>query len=181
MSAAASGLIGPWGDRTYLLPKDMGYVLSLYLKAVVNGRYLTVQPHSRGLSHLFDEVVVTTPDGLRCDVPIGDVTGGTGEIGSPDDPSSIALQLRLQLTLNRTEKLLMDCTGVANFYGGRAALSLEPDLLAGSAFIATRHETDSPTFRWFNRRQLFGMGRVQGIAGSRPRELEFSFDLYAGA
>ncbi len=182
MSAAASGLVGPWGDRTYLLPKSMVYVLSLYLRAEVNGRFLTVCADDGVLSHLFGDSVVTMPEGLRCDLPVGDLTGGTGEIGASDDPSSVALQLRLQLVLNGTENLLMDCLGVVNFHGGPAAFrSLSTQELSGPAFIASRHETDSPTFRWFNRRQLFGVGRAQGLPSSEPRRLEFSFDLYAGA
>lgn len=182
MSAVASGLVGPWGDRTYLLPKEMAYVLSLYMKVEINGRYLTVLGQEGALSHLFGKTVVTMPEGLRCDLPTGQLASGDGEIGTPDDPTSVALQLRLHLTLNGAENLLMDCLGVVNFDGGLPAFrSLPADLLAGTAFIASRHETDSPRFRWFNRRQLFGVGRLRGLAGSKPRELELSFDLYASA
>ena len=182
MSAAASGLIGPWGDRTYLLPKDMVYVLSLYLRAQLNDRYLAVCADDDVLLQVFGDTVVTMPEGLRCDLPVGDLIGGTGEIGTPDNPHSTALQLRLQLVLNGTENLLMDCLGVVNFDGGPGALRWgRAQSLTGSAFLASRHETDSPTFRWFNRRQLFGVGRVRGVEGSEPRQLELSFDLYAGA
>jgi len=182
MSAATSGLIGPWGDRTYFLPKEMVYVLSLYMRAEVNGRYLSVSADDGALSHLFGDTVVTMPEGLRCDLPSGDLAGGTGEIGAPDDPSSTALQLRLQLVLNGTDNLLMECTGVLDLNGGPSALGLLPTAaLSGSAFVATRHETDSPTFRWFNRRQLFGVGRVRGLESSESRGVELSFDLYAGA
>ncbi|HVZ88520.1 MAG TPA: hypothetical protein VHG72_16225 [Polyangia bacterium] len=182
MSAAASGLVGPWGDRTYLLPKSMAYVLSLYLRAEINGRYLTVRSQDSALWQLFGESVVTMPEGLRCDLPTGDLAGGTGEVGTPDDPTSVALELRLQLQLNQTEKLLLSGLGVVNFDGGLGVFRSSPaELLTGRAFIATRHETDSPTFRWFNRRQLFGFGLVRGVPDSKPREIEISFDLYASA
>jgi len=182
MNAAGSGLVGPWGDRTYLLPKAMGYVLSLYARATVSGSYLTVAPQAEALRHLLGDKEVTMPEGLRCDLPVGDLVGGSGEIGSPIDPTSGALRLQLQIDLNRSEKLLMDCRGVINFEGGMAAFqTLSPGALAGRAFVATRHQTDSPTFRWFNRRQLFGVGRVRGVKGSKPRELELSFDIYASA
>ena len=117
MSAAGSGLVGPWGDRTYLLPKAMGYVLSLYARATVSGSYLTVAPQAEALRHLLGDKEVTMPEGLRCDLPVGDLVGGSGEIGSPIDPTSGALRLQLQIDLNRSEKLLMDCRGVINFEG----------------------------------------------------------------
>jgi hypothetical protein len=182
MSAAASGLVGPWGDRTYLLPKEMGYVMSLYARATANGSYLMVAPQDGALRHLFGDREVTMPDGLRCDLPVGDLANGSGEIGSTVNPASAALRLQLQIDLNAAEKLLMDCRGVVNFDGGPEAFrTLRAGALTGRAFLATRHQTDSPTFRWFNRRQLFGIGRVRGVKGTLPRELEFSFDFYASA
>lgn len=182
MSAAASRVVGAWGDRSYLLPKDMVYVLSLNLRAQINGQYLQVLSAEDGLDHIFGDTVVTMPEGVRCDLPVGKVAGGQGQIGTAEDPTSVALELRLRLLLNGTEMLHVECAGVANFYGGLQAFrSVTPELLAGNAFIATRHETDSATFRWFNRRQLFGIGRMEGIKGSEPRELQLSFDLYASA
>jgi hypothetical protein len=181
MSAQGSKALFGWGDRTELLPKEMGYVLSLYLRVQVNDRYLTVVPQKRALHHLFKDTVVTMPEGLRCDLPVGDLASGAGEIGSPDDPSSVALQLRLRAMLHGGENLLLDCVGVVNFAGGLSAFRSSPaKSLVGSAFISTRHETESPTYRWFTRRQLFGIGRVRGV-GSAPKELDFSFDLYASA
>lgn len=182
MSAPAKQLVQSWGDRTALLPKSMLYVLSLCARVQIGGRYLTVLAGKGALYHVFDDRVVTMPEGLRCDLPTGDLVGGTGELGSADDPASQALKLRLQLALKPNERLLMECLGVINMEGGMSALrSLPAAELAGSAFVATRHETDSSTFRWFNRRQLFGVGRAQGAPGSRPRELDLSFDLYASA
>jgi hypothetical protein len=58
--------------------------------------------------------------------------------------------------------------GAAAFHGG-----LLPRV-TGSAFITTRQETASASFRWLNRHQLFGVGRVAGGG----QELELSFDLY---
>lgn len=180
----ATTYMKPFGDRLALWPKSMVYVLSLYAKARLDGRNLTVLPHARSLYELNDKNVVTMPEGLQCDLPFADIVAGSGQIGLPEDPTSVQLKLRLQLEMNDRAKLLMDCLGVVNFDGGLQALvSKDVDDVAGSAFMASRHETDSPTYRWLNRRQLFGVGRTQVLTEkkSRARELELTFDLYASA
>ena len=65
----------PWGDRTNLLPKSMLYAFSVELTAVANGRFLIVQKAAttKGIRHLFDDTVVTMPEGLVCDIPSGTI------------------------------------------------------------------------------------------------------------
>src|SRR6185295_5400543 len=105
----------PWGDRTALLPKKMGYVLSLDVTAEANGPQLTVRSsRQQALRHLFDEAVITMPEGLRCDIPTGRIERGDGEIGAPEDPSSQDLHLRLRIDLGLAGLLNVECVGVVN-------------------------------------------------------------------
>jgi hypothetical protein len=163
-----------WGDRTELFPKRMIYLVSLHATAALAGPYLRVAPGPGRLRHLLGDTVVTTPDGVRCDLPVGDLAGGEGEIGGRAEPQSGRLRLRLTATMG-SAGLLMECSGVVSFDGGAPAFhaGLLPRV-SGSAFITTKQETASASFRWLNRHQLFGVGRV---AGGR-QELELSFDLY---
>jgi Protein of unknown function (DUF3237) len=182
MSAISTDWVKPWGDRTNLWPKSMVYALSLDVKASFEGRYLTFLPGTGSLYHVRDLSAFVTPEGLECDLPAGDVVTGTGRIGTPEDPSSVQLEAKLHLGLNDGANLLMDCLGVVNFVGGmRAFLSPRVEALSATCFLASRHETDSPTFRWLNRRQLFGVGRAEVAKRSQLRELQFTFDLYASA
>lgn len=175
----------PWGDRTELLPKRMQYVLSLDFEAECTGPALIIRPRTgEGLRHLFDEVVATTPEGLRCDLPQARILGGVGEIGDPNDPLSSALQTLITLDLDGTsDPLDIQCDGVVIFAGGPPAFRSDPpwSSLSGAAFVATSHETASATYRWLNRRQLYGVGQVSGSRVSGRGVLSFSFDLYAAA
>jgi len=183
MSMPATDWVQPWGDRTTLWPKRMAYAVSLHTTARFAGRNLTVSAEDGALYHVHDKTVLTTPDGLRCDLPAGDITAGTGRIGTPDDAKSVHLELRLQMRLTDRSNLLINCRGVVGFDGGlNAFFSSNVESLRGSSFIATSHETDSPTFRWLNRRQLFGVGRIEVSKPSASGgELELGFDLYAAA
>ena len=115
----------PWGSRTQLLPKSMRYALSLDVTAAVQGPYLKVKPSSENcLRHLFDHAIVVMPEGLRCDVPVGRIRSGDGEIGTVDDPTSSHLLINLQLDVadparNQPPSLVnIECVGTVNFNGG---------------------------------------------------------------
>ena len=213
----------PWGDRTSLIDKAMVYAFSLEVRALSKGPYLTVenaqpkQPEDTdqyGVRHVFGETIVTMPEGLRCDVPMGYIEGGDGEIGDPNDSASCWLNLRVRSILKEentkrtaalphvdlpairevglknpdghdTHQLHFAVNGVVNFDGGLSALrSAEGKKLTGQAFLSSCQEASTGTYRWLDRRQLFGVGRVEGQRKKRhvaPDEwvLDFSFDLYA--
>ena len=178
----------PWGDRTRLLPKAMTYALSLDVAAMSDGPYLKIpSAQGHGLRHLFEQAVINVPHATRCDVPSGSVESGEGEIGDPSDPSSCWLRMQLRTKLADTQATIyFSCTGVVNFDGGPAAFrSRKQTDLSGSAFLTSSHQVSSATYRWLERRQLFGVGRVVATRGEpkwaeRGRwELRFTFDLYA--
>lgn len=173
----------PWNDRTTLLPKRMAYVFSLHVGARVRGRSLQVLERANGLAHLMGDQMVELPEGFRCETPAGPITGGEGEIGGPGEPTSTALRMRISAELEGLGPLLIEAQGVLDFKGGPAVFWSEGARpLRGSAFIATRYETAQPAFRWLNRRQLFGVGRVETQPGQPDRlTLDLSFDLYAAA
>jgi hypothetical protein len=183
MNAQAKVLPGMWGDRTALIRKQMVYVCSLTLTAQARGRSLLIgqlpDDAPGGLRHLFGDTVATMPEGLRCDLPAVEDYRGQGELGSAEDPTSSRLDLRISFDIGG-QLLRMECTGVATFTGASGALSAGlGDSFSGTAFVSTRQETSIPTYRWMNRRQLYGVGRVQGERRSGQRNLVFSFDLYA--
>jgi hypothetical protein len=151
----------PWGDRSRLLPKTMSYAFSLDVRFTCHGPYLEVQPSKRsGVRHLFEDSIVTLPEG-RCDVPSGRVIRGDGEIGDSKDPTSNWLFLRVRTLVGRVPApLYFECRGVVNFDGGLAALRAGSSP-GGSAFLSSIHEASTGTFRWLERRQLFGVGRIQ--------------------
>jgi hypothetical protein len=164
----------------------MVYAFSLDVDAEGHGPYLRLVPSSDlGLRHLFEETIVTMPEGLRCDVPRGRVHGGAGEIGEVNDPASCWLGLRVCTMLEGTGATLsFEARGVINFEGGIAAFrSDQTSTLKGSAFFSSMHEASIGTFRWIERRQLFAVGRVSGHrTGKSSRDswmLRFTFDLYA--
>jgi hypothetical protein len=174
----------PWGDRSRLLPKTMSYAFSLDVGFTCRGPYLEVHPSERiSVRHLFEESIVTLPEG-RCDVPSGTVTGGDGEIGDAKDPTSNWLFLRVRTLVGPVPApLYFECRGVVNFHGGLAALRAGSSP-GGSAFLSSIHEASTGTFRWLERRQLFGVGRIQAASGSwgaasGGRSFQLSFDLYA--
>jgi hypothetical protein len=193
MTAAkrAMGLL--WGERTSLIHKSMVYAFSLEVRARSRGPYLTVEraapsrgdAHGQyGVRHLFEETTVVIPEGLRCDVPTGYVESGTGKIGDTLDPTSCWLELRVRSSLEGGDaRLYFDATGVVNFDGGPTAFrSTRSRKITGQAFMTSCQEASTATYRWLERRQLFGVGRVEGESVSeRTAEwlLDFSFDLYA--
>lgn len=185
-----------WGERTRPLHKAMVYAMSLDVRATSKGRYLTVervaperalQSKDYGLRHLFEETTVMLPEGLRCDLPVGSIESGAGEMGSATDPTSSWFELRVRSVLEKaTATLTFDMTGVVNFDGGLATFrSPTSTELSGEAFSTSCHESSTGAYRWLERRQLFGVGRVSGNRASQaafvPDEwkLHFSFDLYA--
>lgn len=182
-----------WGDRTKLLSKAMSYALSLEFDAVGRGSHLEVTPSQdvkgaasktpekeQRLRHLFDQRIVVTPDGLRCDVPTGWIVSGSGQIGDPADISTSWLTFRIRTTVPPEVKLLVEALGVINFDGGiKVYRSREAQKIRGNAFIATSHASSVATYRWLERRQLFGVGRVEGERHQGDWKLRFSFDLYA--
>lgn len=176
MTAARVITTIPWGDRTRLLPKLMSYAFSLDLDVSSQGRQLQVKPSSCiGLRHVFEDSIVTLPEG-RCDVPSGYVTGGDGEIGEATDPNSNWLFLRVRTMVGTVPApLYFQCRGVVNFDGGLADF-VAGKAATGSAFLSSIHEASTGTYRWLERRQLFGIGRVQRRSAD---PLHFSFDLYA--
>lgn len=188
MNAANMVTSMPWGDRTHLLPKAMLYAFSLDVNATSDGPYLKVTSSKQGgLRHLFGQSIITMPEGIRCDVPMGNVEAGDGEFGDTGDPSSPWLCIKIRTKLDPGATLYFDCTGVINFEGGPSAFrSNTRTELAGSAFLASSHEASTRTYRWLERRQLFGVGRVKGKRNSTSRcmdewVLDFSFDLYSAA
>ena len=202
MTNTAKRIMGvPWGERTRLIDKVMVYAFSLDVRARSKGPYLTVEPEPPragsnaegprveeerfGVRHLFGETTVTTPDGLRCDVPTGNVDSGEGEIGDPNDPLSSWLSLRVRSTLEGgITQVHFDMTGVVNFDGGLSTFrNPHARKLSGQAFLASGQESSTGTYRWLGRRQIFGVGRVDGARGAdQPGDewlLRFSFDIYA--
>ena len=174
----------PWGDRTRLLPKAMTYALSLDIEAETIGPFLKVKSsNEKVLRHLFGDAVLVTPEGLSCDLPTGSVESGDGEIGDPNDPASVGVRLRVRTKIEPVELALhFECLGIVNFDGGPEAFrSKATKRLTGSAFVATYHQASSATYRWMERRQLYGVGRVSGHRTSGEWLLRFSFDLYAGS
>ena len=178
----------PWGERTSLLPKAMVYGLSLDVEATSHGPYLTIEKSSQShVRHMFDESIVTMPEGLRCDVPCGHIAGGDGEIGAANDPTSCWLGLRVRSTIQGGDaKLYFAMRGVVNFDGGLSTFrSSHARQITGSAFVASCQEASTGTYRWLERRQLFGVGVVEGhrphdaIGPADGWRLRFSFDLYA--
>jgi hypothetical protein len=177
----------PWGERTALLPKAMVYAFSLDVDAICNGAYMKVgRSTENGLRHLFDQDIVAMPEGIRCDVPAGRIESGDGQLGDPNDPSSCWLQLRIRSLLEDSgATLFFDTKGVVNFEGGPSAFhSKQTRCLAGSAFLSSTQEASTATYRWLERRQLFGVGTVIGERCAPPAapdawKLKFSFDLYA--
>jgi hypothetical protein len=180
----------PWGDRTTLLDKGMRYAFSLDVTFGAHGTHLTLE-HPQpplGVRHLFDEKVVTMPENLRCDVPNAHVTGGDGDIGDPNDPLSTSLRMRLQMRLDERrpsrEREVIDLNGdgVVIFQGGPLAFRTPAtNAVSGAAFLAVSFETGNATYRWLERRQLFGTGRVTTLQRSglqAVRLLHFTFDLY---
>lgn len=180
----------PWGDRTRLLPKASAYAFSLDLRVMSNGPYLSTPEDLRqpegGLRHLFSEPMVEMPGGLRVEVPSGTVDSITGEIGDPAAPDSNWFRLRILVRVGKDQReltptLAFICTGVLEFAGGPAVFRSEANKLYGSAFMASTHESSISIYRWLERRQLFGIGRVQGTK-PEPKgsgwKLHFSFDLY---
>jgi hypothetical protein len=185
-AAAAAPML--WGERSDLHPKRMLYALSLDVSARLAGSHFQIEPRAAALRHLFDQAVAIMPDGARCDLPVAALVGGSGRIGLDNDPLSPRLTMNLSANLGAAGPLLIECSGVVTFTGGPLAftnIGLGPALgtqqLGGTAFIATRQQTPGPTYRWLNRRQLWGVGRVALRADSGERKLSFTFDMYAAA
>jgi hypothetical protein len=180
-----------WGERTRPLHKAMVYALSLDVRATSKGRYLTVErvapepamlAKDYALRHLFEETTVMMPEGLRCDLPVGSIESGTGEVGSPTDPTSCWFELRLRSVLEKaTATLTFDMTGVVNFDGGLTTFrNPAAQELSGETFATSCHESSTGAYRWLERRQLFGVGRVTGNRATRDEwKMNFSFDFYA--
>src|ERR1700722_3711885 len=101
-SALVSGV--PFGERTELLPKQMRYALSLEFVATATGLFLDVaatpKDAASALRHLFDETLVTMPEGVRCDVPRCTILSGNGQIGTASDPKSSKLLVELDVELD---------------------------------------------------------------------------------
>lgn len=204
----------PFGERTELLPKSMRYALSLEFSAAATGLYLIVDPSVKAgaasdnsaLRHLFEEKIVTMPEGIRCDIPVCTVLSGNGHIGTASDPRSSKFLVEINTELDEINTELgkrtpmnLTCRGVVLFRGGPEALLLPlATEINGSCFVATNYETVSATYRWLTRRELFGVGTVRGTRSlddvdpkrltveekerrlsERPWQLQFSFDLYA--
>jgi hypothetical protein len=184
----------PWGDRTRLLPKAMSYALSLEVDVTSVGSQLRLKNGDARprLWHLFEQRTIATPEGLLCDVPTGMVDVADGEIGDSADPASPWFWLRLTLKLGELRDrevvpvpglvLQSECLGVVNFDGGVEAFRSRSNTpLNGSVFGSFYHLASAPAFRWLERRQLYGVGRVRGVRASGGWLLTFSFDLYSAA
>ncbi|HLK92526.1 MAG TPA: hypothetical protein VKZ18_21700 [Polyangia bacterium] len=177
----------PWGERIELLPKHMRYAASLEFRATTGGLFLDVEPSAgktSAIRHLFDEAIITVPEGIRCSVPRRcDIRSGYGQIGTASAPRSSNLLVGISAKLDDDTFMNLTCTGVASFRGGSDVLRRSTKTVSGSAFITTNAETVSATYRWLTRRQLFGVGRIEGERSPRRSSKEwtlaFSFDLYA--
>jgi len=205
----------PWGDRTRLLPKATAYAFSIDLVVLGDGPYLStpkalqqLQPMG-GLRHMFAQPIVEMPGGLRCEVPTGTVVSADGEIGDAGDAHSNWMRLRIVTRLGEippdspqakyAPTLSFATTGVLELSGGAPAYRLRTQRLHGSLFLASVQESSTTAYRWLERRQLFGIGRVKGenrnpataqpappqAAGSSGAlaiangwELHFSIDFY---
>jgi hypothetical protein len=214
MNTAKNIMSVPWGDRVHLLPKAMIYAFSLDVRLGSNGPYLkplpppavgASSPPPAELRHLFDQSIITMPEGLRCEVPTGVVERADGEIGDCKDPSSCWLALRICTKLREPDATLhFETTGVINFDGGLSAFRAKvpagaderkAQRLAGSVFLASCQTASTRTYRWLERRQVFGVGSVTGerppLPGPTPPSplgnaevvpdwrLRLSIDLYA--
>jgi len=200
----------PWGDRTRLLPKATAYAFSVDLSVISDGPYLSMpeavqkrQP-AGGLRHMFAQPIVEMPGGMRCEVPRGTVVSADGEIGDSDARHSNWIRLRIVARLGEiapespqakyAPTLSFMTTGVIELSGGAPAFRLRTERLHGSIFLASIYESSITTYRWLERRQLFGIGRIAGhnrnpattqqpqpaspVAIANGWELHFSIDFY---
>jgi len=211
-TALKVGLGQAWSDRTRLLPKATAYAFSLDLNVQSDGPYLTFAPQvdGDGLRHLFGQPVIELPGGVHCEVPTGRIFAVNGEVGKAVDPDSNWFQMRVQVGVgevaavaspsaapdrapsSKVQKyatsLTFSCTGVLELVGGMAAYRRRSEELNGSVFMTSTQESTTRTYRWLERRQLFGIGRLHGTSRNPrcdpdPRSLngwmlQFSFDLY---
>jgi len=197
----------PFGERTDLLAKHMRYGLSLEFQGEATGIHLIVtpgpgdatKPGSPGFRHLFDEKLVTMPEGGRVDIPACQILSGRGQLGTAKDPRCASFVVDMNTVLDDGKPMNLTCRGVVTLRGGSSALrSPSATVSSGHAFVATTCETVSATYRWITRRELFGVGAVRGtrslaeadpttltkkehevLLSGKPWRLHFSFDLYA--
>jgi len=178
-----------WGDRSTLLPKRAVYVFSVDVRVESRGHELfksSEQP-SRAIRHLFSDSMVTTPLGARVEVPTGEIRSADGKVGDELDPRSNWFSLRVvgDVGANGAAAYLstvhFDLTGVLDLVGGMGAFHRpKQKTLTGLAFVASSQDPSTAAYRWLERRQLFGIGRVQGEKNLQGGwELRFTFDMYA--
>jgi hypothetical protein len=199
-----------WADRTRLLRKATAYAFSLDVTVKGDGPFWTFerQQPGAGLRHLFGQPVVEMPGGVHCEVPTGEVFAASGELGDGANPSSNWFKLRVQAGVGELEQvvspsagrvhsrvlkyatsLTFACTGVLDLAGGMSAYRRPSKELSGTAFMTSTQESTTRTYRWLERRQLFGVGQVHGTslnpdggsgaaASTNGWILRFSFDLY---
>jgi hypothetical protein len=174
-----------WGDRTRLLSKDMAYVFSVDFAARSQGTRLRVEPAgSSGLRHVFGHSVVTTADGTPADVPTGRINWGDLEIGDSLGISPAWANLRLTIDLTAGAVLSLESSGVVNFNGGSGAFfSNQGKRLTGSLFVSSQQHSTVTAYRWLQRRQLFGVGQLDGKREdeAEPWNIAFKLDFYSVA
>jgi hypothetical protein len=191
-----------WGERTELLGKRTAYVFSLDLKyalrisevGLVRGGLLMpvrAQP-SRGWAtfHVHDEDLVNTVDGTVREVPKARVVTGRDRM-FVDGNGVINLDGRLLLESDGAGSIGVEYGGVIQITGLRARLEalFEPpartatrSTLRGTAYLATRYQSQHTKFRWLVQNQLIGFGTasLQPDGDDDQRwEVELSVDLYS--
>jgi hypothetical protein len=203
MTIAPDARAVSWGHRRQPIPKGLAYVYSFDFVVIldVGARwYLRTNDapdqKDRGESyHVFGDTSVMVGDGVRRDVPIGTVKDVHAELLDPANTDAGRLEGRVVLDTD-TGPIVAALCGVVNINGGidyitraiglRAAPIAIGQLapIAGSSFVSLTHETAGARYRWMDRCQLFGVGRVEEKT-RRDAALEdglirlgFSFDIY---
>jgi hypothetical protein len=206
MTIAPDALAVSWGYRRQLIPKSLAYVYSLDFVALAEagGRwYLRTNdiPTECGESyHVFSETAVPVGLGVRFDVPVGTVQQVYGEVldASSVDPDDLGSSLdtagfSARVVLATDSGLIVaTLDGVVNVNGGtsniqrsvRRRAESDPSRplprLSGTSVVSLTHEAGRSRYRWMDRCQLFGVGRVQEQThlDDGLLRLGFSFDVY---
>ncbi len=145
-------------------------------------------PHSpfldkSGLYHFQDEVLVKSADGGVRDVPHGApivravVFGTESPAGGVDLYARVLANWQERTCLSFEVKgVLYPCGDLLRFWSASDAHA-RCDTIPSAVTVQT--ETDSSTFRWLVRNQLFGWGHLSVVHEERRRFARFTYDLYS--
>ena len=174
-----------WGDRSYLLHKQLAYVWSLDVTFQQSGSggdrtFLVPPPGGSGgrVYHVLDRTFAEGIDGTQLEVPVSHDVTGQGMIVANlyRTAGCFSGQLAIQV---HDRVLQMAFDGVIDLAAPSAGRPVRA-APRGSAFINTKQECALARFRWVARRQFFGVGRIEPVAGD-PDTIRLSVDFHVGA